>query len=156
MKMHITQLIIVFLLVFVSSCSVNGLAVEEIDIEFTIPSDSLLIDKAIKISRTSDPLYNDITMNGTIKEELNTLEYSGSADSPIAGYSESTNSTILLFTLEIYDVTSEVISKDLSITIQRTSDKNSSFEYNDTKELEVNNELVNFDISISYRYGAWY
>lgn len=156
MKMHITQLIIVFLLVFVSSCSVNGLAVEEIDIEFTIPSGSSLIGKAIKISRTSDPLYNDITMNGTIKEGLNTLEYSGSADSPIAGYSESTNSTILLFTLEIYDDTSEVISKDLSITIQRTSDKNSSFEYNDTKELEVNNELVNFDISISYRYGAWY
>lgn len=156
MKMHITQLIIVFLLVFVSSCSVNGLAVEEIDIEFTIPIGSPLIDKAIKISRTSDPLYNDITMNGTIKEGLNTLEYSGSADSPIAGYSESTNSTILLFTLEIYDDTSEVISKDLSITIQRTSDKNSSFEFNDTKELKVNNELVNFDISISYRYGAWY
>ncbi len=156
MKMHITQLIIVFLLVFVSSCSVNGLAVEEIDIEFTIPTDSSLIRKAIKISRTSDPLYNDITMNGTIKEGLNTLEYSGSADSPIAGYSESTNSTILLFTLEIYDDPSEVISKDLSITIQRTSDKNSSFKYNDTKELEVNNELVNFDISISYRYGAWY
>lgn len=156
MKMHITQLIIVFLLVFVSSCSVNGLAVEEIDIEFTIPRDSSLIGKAIKISRTSDPLYNDITMNGTIKEGLNTLEYSGSADSPIAGYSESTNSTILLFTLEIYDDPSEVISKDLSITIQRTSDKNSSFEFNDTKELKVNNELVNFDISISYRYGAWY
>ena len=90
MKMHITQLIIVFLLVFVSSCSVNGLAVEEIDIEFTIPNGNHpLIGKAIKISRTSDPLYNDITMNGTIEEGLNTLEYSGSADSPIAGYSES-------------------------------------------------------------------
>lgn len=149
-------IIIILLLFSIFSCKTNGLALENVEIEFTIQDGSPLAGRKIEISRTDDPLYDDIIMNTTITEGLNRLEYSGSADYREAGYNESTNASTLRFVVTIYDDSAVVFLEEMPIVITKESSKNSTFTFNEKKEVDINNESVVFNISLSYRFGAWY
>jgi hypothetical protein len=149
--------VIITLLLFpIFSCRTNGLALEKVEIEFTIQDGSPLAGRKIEISRANDPLYDDIILHRTITEGLNRLEYSGSADYPKAGYNESTNTSILRFVVTIYDDTEVIFSEEIPIVIQRETRKNSSVTLHEKKEVDISNESVVLNISLTYRFGAWY